>query len=506
MKAYLFSFRSPYTKTLEILPLFFLVFLLLSIYLGLNCIRDIRAVVFGCLIICSFLIAISVGQFQGYSSILLLIVCIGLFLWLQGSMIVGRHTLFLGLPYERIDRIHGKLVLDSSISAKENQVLTVAIDNCMAINGDTTNASGQILAVGGQQSLMVAGTVVVLHGKFIPTDSGTLIFITETIAVDVPKDNMYRIIRDVRRQLLLRMSYRLKQFGNGPGDLFSLLLLGRSQEPSSSLRQLSVESGCAHILALSGMHLQFFAGLFTLFLSRIVGKRRSRILALLPVVLFLFIAGPKPSLLRSAIMFAISLDTQKKLNSRQALILACIIQIIVFPRSIVSLGCLLSYSALAGILLFQQPAVVQLRRYISNPLAVFFCTSCAALFFSGPCSMLVFARWYPVGLFLAPIMGPLALFMMFLGIVWMTIPLPPIVWLSEKTYALFFALLRRGSSFSLLYPDYGKPFSLYLFILVMLTVLMVLLYACRRTRTRSKHHHEMGLSIRFPKCNHSPVG
>ena len=506
MKACLPTFRNLYTKSLEIIPLFFLVFLLVSLYLGLDYVRDLRPILFGFVIFSAFLIAISIGRYRGYSIILLVFITIGLLLWFQASVIVDRQTLFFGLPKERINRIHGTLVSDSSISAKENQVLTVAVTYCAATNGDTADASGQILAVGGQKNLMVTGTSVILTGNLFLTIGEGLIFITDAIEVDLPSNDFFRDIRYLRKRLLLRLLQKLGQVGSGAGDLFCMLLLGRSQDPSSVMRQLSVESGCAHVLALSGMHLQFFAGLFTLSLSRVMGKRRSRVLAIIPVSLFLFIAGPKPSLLRSAFMYGVSLDPQKKYNSRQALTLACIIQLYFFPRSIITLGCLLSYSSLAGILLFQQTLWVRLRRYISSPLALFISTSCAALFMSGPCSMFVLSRWYPIGLVLAPIMGPLALFMMFLGLVWIFIPLLPIAWFAGKTYDLFFSLLQWGSSVSMRHIDLGKPFSLFAFVSVMLTVLMVLLYACRRTRTRSKHHHEMGLSIRFPECNHRAIG
>ncbi|GAB5602859.1 DNA internalization-related competence protein ComEC/Rec2 [Thermus sp. FJN-A] len=112
-------------------------------------------------------------------------------------------------------------------------------------------------------------------------------------------------------------------------------------------------AGLAHLLAVSGLHVGFLvsAGLMVLLP---LGRWRY-LLALLLLPLYLFLAGPAPSLVRASLMAALSLlGLFLGLGAAgllQALGVALFLQLLLRPEAILSLGFQLSYLAVLGIAL-----------------------------------------------------------------------------------------------------------------------------------------------------------
>lgn len=113
------------------------------------------------------------------------------------------------------------------------------------------------------------------------------------------------------------------------------------------------ESGLAHILALSGLHVGILAAFFT-FLLFPLGPLRY-LLALLGLLLYLALAGPSPSLVRASLMAGLSLIGLFLGLGRAGLLpalgLAFFFQMLLTPWALFSLGLQLSYLATLGIAL-----------------------------------------------------------------------------------------------------------------------------------------------------------
>lgn len=108
-------------------------------------------------------------------------------------------------------------------------------------------------------------------------------------------------------------------------------------------------SGLSHVLAVSGMHLGFIA----MFCTIIFGKKHGSILAMIFIVLFVFMLGATPSLLRASIMYflyAISNLIDRENDSINSLSIAFLIILFINPDSIYSRGFQLSFAACIGIL------------------------------------------------------------------------------------------------------------------------------------------------------------
>jgi competence protein ComEC len=152
--------------------------------------------------------------------------------------------------------------------------------------------------------------------------------------------------------------------------LLKAMLLGEKQYLSEELRQAYIDTGLAHLMAVSGLHIGFVAGACFLilypFVLYLLWKFRSqwallgharKIVALLcvfPVLLYMFLVGAKISALRAGVMilvylFAVLINREKHLLN--ALLVAAFLILIWNPEAVVGPGFLLSFGALLTIVL-----------------------------------------------------------------------------------------------------------------------------------------------------------
>ena len=93
-----------------------------------------------------------------------------------------------------------------------------------------------------------------------------------------------------------------------PKRLLAGILLGLDHDLPKELEKAYQETGTAHIIAISGLHLGLIYWLLLLLLKPLNKSARTRWLHALLVIaglwLFSFLAGAQPSVLRSALMFS----------------------------------------------------------------------------------------------------------------------------------------------------------------------------------------------------------
>lgn len=132
--------------------------------------------------------------------------------------------------------------------------------------------------------------------------------------------------------------------------------LGERSELQQGEVQRFIDSGTAHILAVSGLHvgivglsLGFFLGLAH------VPRRWRAILVMLGVFLFALSAGARTSSLRAALMVAVYLLSEmldREPDAPNALGIAALIFLVINPLYLLDGGFLLSFGSVASILLF----------------------------------------------------------------------------------------------------------------------------------------------------------
>ena len=142
----------------------------------------------------------------------------------------------------------------------------------------------------------------------------------------------------------------------GTGALIKALLTGDRTSLSKDITQAFRDSGASHILALSGLHLGIIYGILSTILSACGNSlymRRMRSVTVMGVCTFYTLAtGAGPSITR-ALIFIILGETARLIgrpqNLGQIFLAALLIQLVISPMSVRSIGFQLSYAAIAGI-------------------------------------------------------------------------------------------------------------------------------------------------------------
>lgn len=298
--------------------------------------------------------------------------CLGLaagLLWFQGythifhvpsQMLDGQTTAFSAtvtmFPQETSvgsSRIEARLQLENAPDVKI--LLYANLSDCDLLPGDQISGTARFRSadiVRGESVSYYKAKGIYLLGS-----------VTDTLTSEHP-DAPPLSVWPVYAAQAIKNSVR----GIFPDDVSSFLialLTGDKSNLSDSTYTALQRSGIAHIVAVSGLHLSFFAGFLALFF-----RRRSKLdaaLTILMVFLFAAVAGFTPSVTRAAIMITMTLlapllgreeDPATTLSAALFLLVAC------NPYSIQSVSLQLSFASLAGIHLVSGP----LFRAMTRPL------------------------------------------------------------------------------------------------------------------------------------------
>ncbi len=380
----------------------------------------------------------------------------------------------------RITLLEGILAEDSALSRSENQVLRVQIQRCGTGEGDEGGASGIVSALVSLPDPLYASTEVILEGSFRAASS---LFIAKHITVrQIPAFAL------LRRRLISRLNEHLVTcLGEGTAkSLSAMLLLGQSDSESFVLKDLAIACGCAHTLALSGMHLSFLLNLSTLLFSLLLSKRWGRRVGMVVPILFVLLAGPKPSLVRSLLFrFAILLPIGSCAASNGAFLF----QLFLFPEILTSLSALYSWAAFAAMLFSSRLPRFPLR------------TTAFAIAATAPASLLYTDSWNAMGLLLSTPVTVLIALSMALSLallIFGPLAVKPLMWVVR----LLLTLLEWGAAHPLVF---GKTAYLY-FLLLLLTTVIAIGYAESMSKRQRRKRYEMGVRIRLTEGHRPALG
>ena len=245
--------------------------------------------------------------------------------------------------------------------------------------------------------------------SFLERDDGSVAFYVEKILSHGYKSKI-SFSRGYSRLMLKRILYNWGE----AGGLLLALLSGSKEYTTSELQENFSKAGLAHVLALSGMHLSIFAALPTK-----VTRKKSNLVSLWVVVLFVWFAGLSPSLFRALLCLILNILFSKlkiKTNLLGILSLSFLIQISIFPNHIFNYGFILSYLALVGLDLGQKIFLPLFCRLFPKRISSDLSSSLGAQLITGPICLLGFGTCSPVGVISSVIVSPIATIFLSLGI------------------------------------------------------------------------------------------
>ena len=146
--------------------------------------------------------------------------------------------------------------------------------------------------------------------------------------------------------------------------LVNALLLGDRSQLSEEQREAFRESGTAHLISISGLHVTVLAGALAALLGLFLNRRIAAVLAALLLVPYGAVIGFPPAFVRALMMFAVySLAPVAGLPSDGITRLgaAMLVYLMIDPLAVTDAGFVLSYGATAGLILLVPPLEKLLR-------------------------------------------------------------------------------------------------------------------------------------------------
>jgi competence protein ComEC len=237
-------------------------------------------------------------------------------------------------------------------------------------------------------------------------------------------------------------------------------------------------AGSSYLLALSGMHLAILAALVSFLLKRPLGLRPAAITGAAIIIGYCLLVGPMPSLNRAALMYLLGVLAVLGMLKRDAFSLLCtafVIQLVVTPRAGVSLSFILSYSALAGILILGGMINRIFKGKIPDLLLLPLSASLGAFISTAGISAFVFTTLRPVGLVAGLVLAPLTTVFMIVPIVWLFLDLisPVVSSILNWPLSLLYTLQDKTAGVAAYVPGFDANPHLILWLSLALTAFIV---------------------------------
>lgn len=244
-------------------------------------------------------------------------------------------------------------------------------------------------------------------------------------------------------------------------------ILGKTELISDEVLTSYRENGISHLFALSGLHVSIFSSILLFILKKLRFKEiLNYVLIFIFLLLFSFITGFSPSILRATLLFfLLGINKVFYLNIRtlDILYLVFIILVIINPFIIYNLSFILSFTA-AFFLIFSSDLLKGKNYFVS-----LFKVSLLSYFASLPLSIYYFGYTNLLGTILNLVFVPLVSFVVF--------PLTLLIFIISKFYSILNITTNLLESLSLLFNKFKIiiyfPRINLIFVFIYLSILML---------------------------------
>lgn len=319
------------------------------------------------------------------------------------------------------------------------------------------------------------GSSVIVKGKLVSPKNNTVPYLFNykkylcnkrvyyTLKIDnikILKENSNPFIKLKNRIIKHVNSYKESTY------LYAFIL-GKTELISDEVLTSYRENGISHLFALSGLHVSIFSSILLFILKKLRFKEiLNYVLIFIFLLLFSFITGFSPSILRATLLFfLLSINKVFYLNIRtlDILYLVFIILVIINPFIIYNLSFILSFTA-AFFLIFSSDLLKGKNYFVS-----LFKVSLLSYFASLPLSIYYFGYTNLLGTILNLVFVPLVSFVVF--------PLTLLTFIISKFYSILNITTNLLESLSLLFNKFKIiiyfPSINLIFVFIYLSILML---------------------------------
>jgi competence protein ComEC len=244
------------------------------------------------------------------------------------------------------------------------------------------------------------------------------------------------------------------------GSVLKGILLGKREELPPSLCQTFITTGVIHVLAVSGLHVGLLVAFFYYGFFRLLRlpNKINILLTLFIIILYCFMTGCRPPVVRASIMFGVFLFASflgRKRESYTALALAALIILLINPLTLFNIGFQLSFIAVISILYLYsriRPTLRFLSRYGAGLISI----SLAAWIGTAPLVAYYFNYFTPVAVLTNLFVVPLVTIVVALGFLAAIFSFfLPLSQLFASANWLFLTILIKGIDFFTYFPGAG---------------------------------------------------
>ncbi len=140
-------------------------------------------------------------------------------------------------------------------------------------------------------------------------------------------------------------------------SLLKGILIGKTSDIEEEMYKNFRVANISHILAVSGMHVSYIVIGCNILFEKSMGKRKSKYIIIAILIIYMFVTGFSPSIVRATIMgilFMMSKIVYRKNDVWTSISLSLLIILVFNPYIIMNIGLQLSYIGTIGIILLQR--------------------------------------------------------------------------------------------------------------------------------------------------------
>ena len=220
---------------------------------------------------------------------------IGFFLGAAFRSAAGSEAVRRGLTEEAVTGFSGVLKTDPRQSGGGQGSAYLELETVSGSGGLRASARGRMAIFFSETAFprikgIGRGSRVFVEGAFFTSRGGDKGFRAASVHIM----NAAPRLEQIRSRLRARV---LRQIGDPRwGGLAQALLLGARDNLDADLVRTYQEAGCAHVLALSGLHLAIVSGIAAFLLNRLLGLKAAAIAGALFIFFYAALVGAQPSL------------------------------------------------------------------------------------------------------------------------------------------------------------------------------------------------------------------
>ncbi len=399
-----------------------------------------------CLVAAFATAAIAVPFVHGRSlvlPVLLLCAAVGLALSLTVTFRAAARSPVTGIPVDQVQYITGTVTEDGRVLSGNRVRLGVRLETVTGSGGVVAEANGTLVLTVADGMPLPWGTRVSALVSPRLADGGDVL-VAYCDDADLQIAAYPEGVLGARRLLRHRVLGSILSPRRESDGLFAALFLGVREDLGEREYELFRRSGTMHVLALSGMHLAILVSIVQWLLRPVLGKRMRFAVAAVLVVVYVFLVGMRPSLVRAAVMFLLAgavLLADRRTDPRAILLVCFLLLAVTWPETVASLSFQLSFLALFGILTVGERLHAALRPYVPGVVLAPVCASLGAFVLTAPIAEATFGALYPVGLVAGLVIAPMVTGFIWIGLAGMIAQLagaffavPAIGALQERLY------------------------------------------------------------------------